>query len=95
VWLPLPSKRDYDIVLRVDPVDPETGQRLNVLFNGRFVSRIQLGFDPERVGSSTFRAQKDHVHAGRNRLVFAPDPTVLASEAGRRFTWLRPEHESA
>lgn len=91
VWLPLPSERDYDIVLRVDPVVPEQGQRLNVLFNGHFVAHLQLGFDPHRVGSYRFRARREHVRQGLNQLVFAPEPTVLAAAAGPRFSWLTPD----
>jgi hypothetical protein len=91
VWLPLPSKRDYDIVLRVDPVAPEAGQQLSVLFNGHFVSRVRLGFDPQRVGSYRFRVREQQVGRGLNQLVLAPEPAVPAAETGPRFAWLPPD----
>lgn len=91
VRVPLPSRRDYDIVLRVDPVMPDMQQRLNVLFNGRFVARLNLTVNPERVGSYRVRITPDQVREGRNELALVPDVLVAAGSAGPRFSWLAPD----
>jgi hypothetical protein len=91
VRVPLPSRRDYDLVLRVDPVLPDMQQRLNVLFNGRFVARFNLTANPERVGSYRLRVTPDQVREGRNDLTLLPEVLVPAASAGPRFSWLPPE----
>lgn len=93
VRIPLPSRGAYDLVMRVDPVVPDAEQRLSVLFNGQFVARFTLGWNPERVGSYRVRLQPGQVRAGRNEVTFIPERRVPASAAGPRFAWLPPaEH---
>ena len=90
VRLPLPEKRAYDIVLRIDPVVPATPAKVDVLFNRALVGRLQLSFNPERVGSYRLRLREDIVNAGSNELILIPTSIVPAGSAGPRFAWLDP-----
>jgi 4-amino-4-deoxy-L-arabinose transferase-like glycosyltransferase len=90
VRLPLPEKRAYDIVLRIDPVVPAEPAKVDVLFNRALVGRLQLSFNPERVGSYRLRLREDIVNAGSNELILIPTPIVPAGSAGPRFAWLDP-----
>jgi hypothetical protein len=91
IRLPLPERRDYDVVLRVDPAAPDAGQRLRVFFNDRPLALLRLDWDPERVGSYRFRLPADATHARRNRLLLVAEPPVTAGEAGARFAWMPPQ----
>jgi hypothetical protein len=51
VRLPLPERRAYDLVLRLDPVTPTAPETVDVLFNRHLVGRFRLSWNPERVGS--------------------------------------------
>jgi 4-amino-4-deoxy-L-arabinose transferase-like glycosyltransferase len=90
VRLPLPAKRAYDIVLRIDPVAPATPEQVDVLFNRALVGRLQLALNPERVGSYRLRLREDLVNAGSNELILIPSSVIPAGEAGQRFAWLEP-----
>ncbi len=90
VRLPLPEKRAYDIVLRIDPVAPTTPEEVNVLFNRHLVGRLQLSWNPERVGSYRLRLREDIVNAGSNELIVIPTSVMPAGSAGPRFAWLDP-----
>ena len=90
VHFPLPQKRDYEIVLRMDPVAPDTQTRATVLFNGRIVARVPLSFNPERVGSYRLRLPEDAVRAGSNQIELVPETMAAAGAAGSRFAWLEP-----
>jgi Dolichyl-phosphate-mannose-protein mannosyltransferase len=87
VRIPLAARRDYDIVLRIDPVDPETQGRVSVLFNRHLVGLLRLSWDPERVGSYRVRVREDMVRS-TNKLTIIPDTLVSAGSAGPRFAWL-------
>ena len=89
VRFPLAGARDYDIVLRIDPVAPDAQQRLAVLFNGQLVGRPALSWDPERVGAYRVRVQGGMTRAV-NELTIIPDTLVTAGSAGPRFAWLDP-----
>ena len=88
IYFPLPARRSYDLVLRVDPVAPEARQRADVLFNGRLVGRLDLNLDPERVGSYRVHLPEEAVRVGRNELEILAAPTIAAAA---RFAWLEPE----
>jgi hypothetical protein len=95
IRLPLPERRDYDVVLRVDPAAPDAGQRLRVYFNDRPVALLRLDWDPERVGAYRFGLPADATHARRNRLLLVAEPPVTAGEAGPRFAWMPPDERIA
>ena len=90
VRLPLPAGRDYDIALRLDPVDPAIQHEASVLFNRYFVGRLRLTWDPERVGAYRVRVRAGMVQSF-NQLTIVPDTLVQAGSAGPRFAWLEPD----
>ena len=90
VRLPLPERRAYDIVLRVDPVTPTSPEHVDVLFNRHLVARLRLGWNPERVGSYRLRVREDMVNAGSNEIIIIPASVTPAGSAGPRFAWLDP-----
>ncbi len=90
VRLPLPEKRAYDLVLRIDPVGPATPAQVDVLFNRALVGRLHLSLNPERVGSYRLRLREDIVNAGSNELILIPTSVIPAGSAGPRFAWLDP-----
>jgi 4-amino-4-deoxy-L-arabinose transferase-like glycosyltransferase len=90
VRIPLPAKRAYDIVLRIDPVAPGTQERASVLFNRHLLGSVHFGWDPARVGSYRLHVPERMVSVGSNELIIIPDELVLASTAGPRFGWIDP-----
>jgi hypothetical protein len=90
VRFPLPARRDYDVVLRLDPATPELQRRATVLFNRQLLGSVFLGFDPARMGSYRLRLPQQQVRVGANELAILPETTVTAGSAGPRFDWLDP-----
>lgn len=90
VHFPLPAKRSYEIVLRLDPVAPGSQDRVAVLFNRNLAGRIRLEWNPERVGSYRLQVPEHMVRAGSNELTLVPESIVTAGAAGPRFAWLDP-----
>ena len=90
VRLPLPQRRAYDIVLRIDPVTPTAPEQVDVLFNRHLVGRLRLSWNPERVGSYRLTLREDIVTAGSNELIIVPASVMPAASAGPRFAWLDP-----
>ena len=90
VHFPLPKKREYQVVIRVDPVAPDRQDRLEVLFNSQVIGKIQLSWDPQRVGSYRMTLPADWVVVGDNKITLIPGTTVTAGSAGPRFAWLDP-----
>jgi hypothetical protein len=88
IRLPLPDRRSYDVVVRLDPVAPERQQRVTVLLNRQLLGSINLRFDPQRMGSYRLRLPEAQVRAGTNELTLVPDAVVTAASAGPRFAWL-------
>ena len=89
VRIPLPEKRQCDIVLRIDPVDPARPEPVSVLFNRHLVGVLRLTWNPERVGSYRVRVA-DHMVRADNELTIIPGAVVPAGSAGPRFAWLDP-----
>jgi hypothetical protein len=90
IHIPLPDKRPYEVVLRLDPVAPDRQDRVAVLFNGQLVGRIGLTWDPQRVGAHRVALPVEWVKAGDNEITLVPETTVTAGSAGDRFAWLDP-----
>jgi Dolichyl-phosphate-mannose-protein mannosyltransferase len=90
VRLPLPARRAYDIVLRIDPVTPGSPEHVDVLFNRHLIGRLRLSWNPERVGSYRLRVRGEIVTAGSNELIVIPSSVMPAGSAGPRFAWLDP-----
>ena len=90
VRFPLPARRGYEIVLRIDPVTPTSPEHVDVLFNRHLIGRLRLSWNPERVGSYRLRVREAIVSAGSNELILIPSSLVPVSSAGPRFAWLNP-----
>lgn len=90
VHIPLPAKRPYAVVLRLDPVAPDRQDRVDVLFNSQLVGRIRLSWDPQRVGAYRISLPAEWVKVGDNVITLVPETTVTAGSAGPGFTWLDP-----
>jgi len=90
VHVPLPKKRPYEVVLRLDPVAPDRQDRVTVLFNRQLLGRIRLSWDPQRVGSHRISLPVEWVKVGDNEITLVPEVTVNAGSAGPRFAWLDP-----
>jgi hypothetical protein len=90
VRFPLPARRAYDIVLRIDPVTPTSPEHVDVLFNRHLIGRPRLAWNPERVGSYRLRLREEIVTAGSNELIIVPSSVMPAGSAGPRFAWIDP-----
>jgi hypothetical protein len=90
VRFPLPARRDYDIVLRLDPATPEVQRRATILLNRQLLGSVFLRFDPARMGSYRLRLPEHQVRVGANELTILPETIVTAGSAGPRFDWLDP-----
>ena len=87
---PLPERRSYDMVLRLDPVLPDRQDRFTLLFNRRLLGTLPILWDPRRVGSYRLHVPADLVRAGTNELTIVAEDLVAAAETGGRFGWLPP-----
>jgi len=90
VHFPLPQKRAYDVVLRIDPVAPQAQNRVTVLLNRHLLGRLNLSWNPERVGSYRLTLPAEWVRAGDNEIALIPDTIVAAASAGPQFAHLAP-----
>jgi hypothetical protein len=87
---PLAEKRGYNVMLRLDPVQPDAQTRLTVLFNRQLVGTLRLSWDPQRVGAYPIALPAAWVRRGENEITLVPDTMVAAASAGPRFAWLNP-----
>jgi len=84
VRLPLPRRQDYHLTLRLDPFPRPLGDAsaglpaVRVFMNGSLVARLDLRWNPERVGSYDIRLPSNVVKKGFNRLELLAD--VVHSE---------------
>ncbi len=88
VRIPLPERRSYHIVLRLDPVAPEQQHRAVVLLNRQLLATLLLTWNPDRVGAYPLLLPEEKVRAGMNELTIVPDTLVSAGSAGARYTTL-------
>jgi len=93
VHFPLARKRDYNIVLRLDPVMPDVQQRITVLFNRQLIGTLRTAFSPDRVGSYAVHLPAAWVRTGENEITVVAEPMVAAGSAGPRFAWLEPAQQ--
>jgi hypothetical protein len=83
VHFPLPARGDYDVVLRVDPVDADN-ERALILFNQQFVAQFNLERTAGRVGSYRVTLPRQWQRPGDNAVAIASSPP-----AGVRLWFLR------
>jgi hypothetical protein len=88
--IPLPSRRTYQIVLRLDPVAPDRQHRAVVLLNRQLLATLLLTWNPDRVGAYPLQLPFDKVRVGSNELTIVPDALVPAASAGVRFATQDP-----
>jgi hypothetical protein len=91
IRIPLPARRSYQIVLRLDPVAPDRQRRAIVLLNRQLLANLQLTTNPDRVGAYPLSLPLDKVRVGINELTIVPDTLVPAGAAGPRFAWRNPQ----
>ena len=91
VHVPLPAKRNYEIVVRFDPVAPDTQRRVTILLNRQLLGTVLTSFNPQRVGAYRLILPETSVRAGDNEITLVPDTMVTAGDAGARYTWLAPD----
>jgi 4-amino-4-deoxy-L-arabinose transferase-like glycosyltransferase len=90
VFMPLPDKAPYVLMLRLDPVAPAVQNVLTVLFNSQVVGRFHLDWNPQRVGAYRVPLPAAWAKTGTNELTLIPDAMVAAGSAGPRFAWMDP-----
>jgi hypothetical protein len=90
IRIPLPSRRLYHIVLRLDPVAPDRQHKAVVLLNRQLLAILPLTWNPERVGTYPLQLPPDKVRVGINELTIVPDTLVAAGSAGARFAGRDP-----
>ena len=92
VRFPLPARRDYNVVVRLDPIAPDVQRRMTVLLNRQLVGAVYLRSDPARMGSNVCgfpassqsrheRARHCPRHAGHHRI---GRTEVRVARSGRR-----------
>ena len=91
VRIPLPTRRQYQIVLRLDPVAADRQHRAVVLLNRQLLATLILNFNPDRVGAYSLVLPADKIRLGMNELTIVPDALVTAGSAGPRFASRDPE----
>lgn len=92
VHFPLTDVDDYDVVLRVDPVDPTPAAAAMVLFNGQIARGFNFGTSPDRIGSYRLTLPRQWQKNGDNELAIA-----TTGAAGVRLWQVRliPMHPSS
>ena len=90
IRIPLPSRRTYQVVLRLDPVAPDQQHRAVVLLNRQLLATLVLTWNPDRVGTYPLQLPSDKVRVGSNELTIVPDTLVPAASGGVRFATRDP-----
>ena len=87
IWLPMPVRRAYRLVLRMDPIpfDSAPPQHVQVLLGGREVAKLALTWNPQRIGAYEIDVPVEIVAGGRTRLDFVADYRWPLDRAGPAF----------
>jgi hypothetical protein len=83
--IPLPERRPYQIVLRLDPMAPDRQHRAVVLLNRQLLATLILTWNPTRVGSYPLLLPADKVRVGMNEITIVPDLLVPAASARSHY----------
>ena len=97
IKLPLPERRPYRLVLRMDPIVPDATppQRVRVFLGGHAVGIFTLTWNPERVGAYTIDIPAGLVPPGRTPLELMVDDLVPLAQAGNAFPELPRDLQAA
>lgn len=101
--VPLPRVADYDVTLRLDPFPapraalPSALPRVSVFANGTLVTRLDLSWNPERVGAFRFILPRSALSTGMNRIALVTERSMprgtwepgLPDASTFRFWYLR------
>ena len=87
--MPLPRSADYDVTVRLDPFPPPSDNAndlptVRIFFNGVLLRKVDLTWNPEKVGSYDLVLRRAVVKRGRNRLVFMGDDGSAADATSDR-----------
>ena len=93
IRLPLPERRAYQVVLRLDPVAPDRQRRAVVLLNRQLLATLILTWNPDRVGSYPLLLPADKIRVGRNELTIVPDTLVAARSIGAAYPSRHPDDQ--
>ena len=91
IRFPLPEQRAYKLTLRLDPALPDRPHVVALLLNHRVLQRLNLGWDPHRMGSYEVDLPAEYVRVGENELQLIADTVVPAGAAGPRFASVPPD----
>jgi 4-amino-4-deoxy-L-arabinose transferase-like glycosyltransferase len=92
IRLPLPQRRDYHLILRLDPLWYESApdQTVSLFLNGTAIGKLRLTWNPERVGQYEVRLPERAVRRGVNRLDFVAGHATSPAAAGTEIEGLDP-----
>lgn len=95
--MPLPERRGYHVVLRIDllPFPTDRVQRVRVALERQPVADLQLVPSPERVGAYEFDIPANLVPPGRRRFDLVADFALPMAEAGHAFPEIPREQRAA
>ena len=87
IYVPLPERRGYRLVIRMDPVVPEATppQHVRVYLGGHAVGVFTLDWNPERVGAYVADIPAGLVRPGRTQLDLMADDLLPLERAGKAF----------
>lgn len=97
ILVPVPERRRYRLVIRMDPVVPDATppQRVRVFLGGHAVGVFTLDWNPERVGAYAAEIPAGLVPPGRTRLDLMADHFVPLEQAGKAFPELSRDLRAA
>jgi 4-amino-4-deoxy-L-arabinose transferase-like glycosyltransferase len=97
VQLPVPERRAYRLVIRMDPIVPDATppQRVRAFLGGHAIGVFTLTWNPERVGAYTVDVPAGLVPPGRTQLELMADDLVPLAQAGNAFPELPRDLQAA
>jgi hypothetical protein len=95
--IPLPDRRAYHVVLRMDPLPfhPDQPQRVRAFVDGRAIAEWPLSSSPDRVGAYAFDIPAGFVEPGRRRLELVSDFTRPMAETDGAFPEIARDQHAA
>lgn len=94
IRLPLPEVRSYDMTVRMDPFPAPSGgaetaqPTVRIMVNDQLAGRVELQWDPERMGAYRLTLPASMIRSGRNELALIP-ADAEGREAKIRFWYVR------
>ena len=97
IYVPLPERRGYRLIIRMDPVVPDATppQHVRVYLGGHAVGVFTLDWNPERVGAYITDIPAGLVQPGRTQLDLMADDLLPLERAGKAFPELSRDVRAA